>query len=78
MNLARIIQLITVLGPHFKTLLPILIAIIQEIKGIATTTDSSTPGFAPGPAVEPQEAVKAMVDAGCEEAEAKALVDLAG
>ena len=77
MNLARIIQLITVLGPHFKTLLPILIAIIQEIKGIVPAPGVA-PGFAPGPAVEPQEAIKAMVDAGCEEAEAKALVDLAG
>lgn len=75
MNLswAKILQLVTILGPKFKEVLPILIEIIQIIKGVVTP---ETPGFAPGPAMAPADFIKKLTAEGCDQVEVEKLMEV--
>lgn len=76
LTLSKLIQLVTILGPKFKEVLPILIEIIQLVKGVFSESNPPPVGFAPGPAVTLDEVVAKMEAEGCDKAEAQALVDL--
>ena len=77
MNFVNFLRLITVLGPKFKEVLPVLITIFEELKTMFGGTTSSTPGFSPAPpTAEHQQFVKEAVDAGCDADEATQLANL--
>lgn len=77
MNFVNFLRLITVLGPKFKELMPILLSIIEELKALYGGNTSTTPGFSPAPpTAEHQQFVKEAVDAGCDADEATQLANL--
>lgn len=75
-----ILQLVTVLGPRFKEILPIIMEIIADVKGVTSParegTTNPVPGFTAQKPVEPATFVKHLTDVGVEQVEAEKLHDL--
>lgn len=75
-----LIQLVTILGPKFKEILPILLQIIELVKGIVPPTPGTPTGISfsmpSAPSVEYQQFINDAKNAGADESDAHQLAQL--